>query len=67
VGCEGRQIEQDHGGGQCLSVLVNNAGYGSRGALENIPLAEARRQFKVNLFGAALLFQLVLPMMRGRE
>ncbi len=47
VGCEGGQKEQDHGGGQCLFVLVNNAGYGSSGALENVPLDEARRQFEV--------------------
>ncbi len=46
-------------------MLVNNAGYGSNGALENVPLAEARRQFEVNLFGVALLIELVLPMMRG--
>jgi NAD(P)-dependent dehydrogenase (short-subunit alcohol dehydrogenase family) len=51
--------------GRELSVLVNNAGYGSYGALEDIPLAEARRQFEVNLFGAARLTQLVLPMMRA--
>ncbi|TGD98685.1 oxidoreductase [Methylobacterium nonmethylotrophicum] len=51
--------------GQGLSVLVNNAGYGSYGALEDVPLAEARRQFEVNLFGAARLIQLTLPMMRA--
>lgn len=51
-------------GGQGLSVLVNNAGYGSYGALEDVPLAEARRQFEVNLFGAARLIQLTLPIMR---
>ncbi len=47
-----------------LDVLVNNAGYGSYGALEDVPMEEARRQFEVNLFGAARLCQLVLPMMR---
>jgi NAD(P)-dependent dehydrogenase (short-subunit alcohol dehydrogenase family) len=50
------------GGG--LSALVNNAGYGSYGAVEDVPLAEARRQFEVNLFGAARLIQLALPALR---
>jgi NAD(P)-dependent dehydrogenase (short-subunit alcohol dehydrogenase family) len=47
-----------------LDVLVNNAGYGSYGAIEQVPLAEARRQFEVNLFGLARVTQLVLPTMR---
>jgi len=50
-----------------LDVLVNNAGYGSYGALEDVPLAEARRQFEVNVFGLARLCQLVLPMMRAQH
>ena len=49
-----------------IDVLVNNAGYGSYGAVEDVPLEEARRQFEVNLFGAARLIQLVLPTMRDR-
>ena len=47
-----------------VDVLVNNAGYGSYGAVEEVPLAEARRQFDVNVFGLARLSQLVLPHMR---
>lgn len=47
-----------------LDVLINNAGYGSYGAIEDVPMAEARRQFDVNVFGAARLTQLVLPHMR---
>ena len=47
-----------------IDVLVNNAGYGSYGAVEDVPLDEARRQFEVNVFGAARLTQLVLPAMR---
>jgi NAD(P)-dependent dehydrogenase (short-subunit alcohol dehydrogenase family) len=50
-----------------LDVLVNNAGYGSYGALEDVPLAEARRQFDVNVFGLARLAQLVLPIMREQK
>jgi NAD(P)-dependent dehydrogenase (short-subunit alcohol dehydrogenase family) len=49
-----------------LDVLVNNAGYGSYGAVENVPIDEARRQFEVNLFGLARLIQLVTPGMRER-
>jgi NAD(P)-dependent dehydrogenase (short-subunit alcohol dehydrogenase family) len=50
-----------------IDVLVNNAGYGSYGAVEDVPLAEARRQFEVNVFGLARLTQLVLPHMRERR
>lgn len=50
-----------------IDVLVNNAGYGSYGALEDVPLEEARRQFEVNVFGLARLTQLVLPGMRARR
>jgi NAD(P)-dependent dehydrogenase (short-subunit alcohol dehydrogenase family) len=49
-----------------IDVLVNNAGYGSYGALEEVPIEEGRRQFEVNLFGLARLTQLVLPQMRER-
>ena len=49
-----------------IDVLVNNAGYGSYGAVEDVPLDEARRQFEVNVVGAARLIQLVLPTMRER-
>lgn len=49
-----------------IDVLVNNAGYGSYGALEDVPLDEARRQMDVNVFGAARLMQLVLPHMRAQ-
>src|SRR4051795_2100415 len=50
-----------------IDVLVNNAGYGSYGALEDVPIAEARRQFDVNVFGLARMTQLVLPHMRSRR
>ena len=47
-----------------VDVLVNNAGYGSHGAVEDVPMEEARRQFEVNVFGLARMTQLVLPSMR---
>jgi len=56
-----RTIEEAHGG---VDLLINNAGYGSYGAIEDVPLDEARRQFEVNIFGLARLTQLVLPGMR---
>ena len=49
-----------------IDVLVNNAGYGSYGAVEDVPIDEARRQFEVNLFGLARLTQLVTPVMRDQ-
>lgn len=50
-----------------IDVLINNAGYGSYGALEDVPLEEAKRQFEVNVFGLARLTQLVLPLMRQQK
>jgi NAD(P)-dependent dehydrogenase (short-subunit alcohol dehydrogenase family) len=50
-----------------IDVLVNNAGYGSYGAVEDVPIDEARRQFEVNVFGLARLVQLVTPHMRAQE
>jgi NAD(P)-dependent dehydrogenase (short-subunit alcohol dehydrogenase family) len=49
-----------------IDVLVNNAGYGSYGALEDVPISEAKYQFEVNIFGLARLTQLVLPHMRAQ-
>lgn len=57
-------LEQEAGP---LDVLVNNAGYGAYGALEDVPLDNARRQFEVNLFGLADLTRRVLPAMRERR
>jgi len=50
-----------------IDVLVNNAGYGSYGAIEDVDLDEARYQFEVNVFGAMALTQLVLPQMRKQS
>ena len=51
---------------QRIDVLVNNAGYGSYGALEDVPIAEAKYQFEVNIFGLARLTQLLIPTMRAQ-
>ncbi|HYZ74477.1 MAG TPA: oxidoreductase [Chthoniobacterales bacterium] len=50
-----------------VSVLVNNAGYGHEGTIEESPLAELRRQFDVNVFGAVAMIKAVLPFMRRRR
>jgi NAD(P)-dependent dehydrogenase (short-subunit alcohol dehydrogenase family) len=50
-----------------IDVLVNNAGYGQFGALEDVPLCEGRRQLDTNLLGPARLVQLCLPTMRAQR
>lgn len=50
-----------------IDVLVNNAGYGIAGAVEDIPIEEARKQFEVNLFSQIKLSQLVIPIMRENK
>ncbi|GAB3888888.1 oxidoreductase [Terrabacter terrigena] len=50
-----------------IDALVNNAGYGSYGPVETVPIEEARRQFEVNVFGLARLTQLVIPRMRRQQ
>jgi NAD(P)-dependent dehydrogenase (short-subunit alcohol dehydrogenase family) len=50
-----------------IDVLVNNAGYGHEGILEESTLAELRRQFEVNVFAPAALIKAVLPHMRARR
>lgn len=47
-----------------IDLLINNAGYGSYGAFEDVPMSEAKNQFEVNIFGLARLTQLVIPKMR---
>ncbi len=47
-----------------IDILINNAGYGSYGTVEDVPIDEARRQFEVNIFGLARITQLILPSMR---
>ena len=50
-----------------IDVLVNNAGYGSFGTIEDVSIAEARKQFDVNIFGVAMLTKKVLPYMRKQH
>ncbi|MBQ9201288.1 MAG: SDR family NAD(P)-dependent oxidoreductase [Bacteroidales bacterium] len=49
-----------------IDVLINNAGYGFFGAIEDVPLEEARRQLEVNVFGMAALIRKVMPYMRAQ-
>ena len=50
-----------------IDVLINNAGYGHEGVLEESPLEAMRRQFEVNVFGAVAMMKAVLPGMRERR
>ncbi len=50
-----------------IDVLVNNAGYGHEGTLEESTLDDLRRQFEVNVFGVVAVTQGVLPHMRKRR
>lgn len=59
-----KQIEQNHRG---VDILINNAGFGLYGPVEEVSLEKAHYQFEVNLFGPARLTQLVLPYMRQKK
>ncbi len=50
-----------------IDILINNAGFGSYGAIEDVALEDAKYQLDVNLFGAARMIQLVLPSMRAQH
>lgn len=50
-----------------IDVLINNAGYGHEGVLEESSLEDIRHQFEVNVFGAVAMMQAVLPAMRSRR
>jgi NAD(P)-dependent dehydrogenase (short-subunit alcohol dehydrogenase family) len=54
---------EEHG---AVGVLVNNAGYSQSGAVEEVPMADVRRQFETNVFGLVRMCQLVLPGMRAQ-
>lgn len=57
-------IEEESAG---VDVLVNNAGFGSYGAMEDMSIEDARYQFEVNIFGLARVTQLALPYMRKQR
>ncbi|HMQ60424.1 MAG TPA: oxidoreductase [Flavilitoribacter sp.] len=59
-----RQVMDEQGK---IDVLINNAGYGLYGSVEDLPLEAARRQFEVNIFGLARITKEVLPQMRERR
>jgi NAD(P)-dependent dehydrogenase (short-subunit alcohol dehydrogenase family) len=50
-----------------IDVLVNNAGYGHEGILEESSLQDMRQQFDANVFGAVAMIKAVLPGMRARR
>lgn len=57
-------IQEKHG---ALDVLINNAGFGMYGAMEDTTIEDARYQFEVNIFGLARITQLLLPAMREKR
>ena len=59
-----KEIEKRDNG---VDILINNAGFGSYGAMEDTSIQDARYQFEVNLFGLARLTQLILPYMRKQK
>lgn len=64
IGAVAMEVERTLG---VIDVLVNNAGYGHEGVLEESPLDELRRQFDVNVFGAVAMIKAFLPAMRARR
>jgi NAD(P)-dependent dehydrogenase (short-subunit alcohol dehydrogenase family) len=58
-----KRINDEQG---AVGILINNAGFGVIGTVEEVPLDTMRAQFETNLFGAARLIQLVLPGMRDQ-
>ena len=50
-----------------IDFLVNNAGFGLFGALEDLPIGDIKKQFETNFFGATRTIQQVLPIMRVQK
>jgi NAD(P)-dependent dehydrogenase (short-subunit alcohol dehydrogenase family) len=58
------QVEAEHG---AVGVLINNAGHGGGGPVEEVPLGMVRETFETNVFAVIRLCQLVLPGMRAQR
>ena len=59
-----QRVEAEHG---AVGILVNNAGHGGGGPLEEVPLDIVRETFETNVFAVIRLCQLVLPGMRAQR
>ena len=59
-------VQQAHGHFGRLDVVVNNAGYGHFGFVEEITETEARAQLETNLFGALWVTQAAIPVLRAQ-
>lgn len=59
-----REIQKQYGP---IEVLVNNAGYGQLGRIEDLTEEEVREQFEVNFFGPFKMIKSVLPEMKHRK
>jgi NAD(P)-dependent dehydrogenase (short-subunit alcohol dehydrogenase family) len=62
-----RAVEQAHAKLGGLDVVVNNAGYGLFGMIEEVTEAEARAQIETNVFGALWVTQAVAPILRAQR
>ena len=60
-------VEQILKGAGSIDILINNAGFGSYGAIEDVTMQDAKYQLEVNVFGAMRLTQFVLPKMRQNK
>ena len=60
-------VKRIHDEQKRIDILFNNAGYAIYGSIEDTNLADARRQFEVNLFGLAAVTKEVLPVMRKQQ
>jgi short-subunit dehydrogenase len=62
-----KQIEKISNEQETIDVLINNAGYGLVGALEELSIEEIKEQFETNVFGVIRVIQEILPIMRKQR